>query len=377
MPGLYVHVPFCERKCVYCDFFSTIDGRAPEDRKGFLDACAVEIRLRAGAIGGAEPFTSIFFGGGTPSLLEPREMEALTSALRAHYPIAQDAEFTIECNPGTVDPEKFKGYKSLGANRLSIGVQSFFEEDLRFLSRIHSVSEAEDAIRQARAAGFENISIDLMFSLPGQTPARWLRNLERARDSGVTHMSCYSLTVEEGTSLHAMTAAGGIELPGEDSDADLFRLTMETLESWGYRHYEVSNYALPGFECAHNLGYWRNEDYLGFGPSAHGAWRGRRWWNFSDTDAYCESLLQGKLPVEAGEELTSEIRRLEYMSLRLRSEGIPLEEYRSEFGRDFTADNGAALDRYLKHGLLAIDNGVLKLTPEGFLLCDELCRVLE
>ncbi len=376
MPGLYVHVPFCEHKCIYCDFYSieTFDLHG-----AYLDTVTREIALRSQTdvpVARRAPCTSVFFGGGTPSLLTPVELARVLDALRAGFAVAPDAEITVECNPGTVDRAKLDGFRRAGVNRLSFGVQSFHADDLAFLTRIHSAEDAERAVRDARAAGFENINVDLMFSLPGQTAERWLANLHRALELGTTHLSCYSLTVERGTALSAMYDKGLVTLPGEESDADLFELTMQTLAAEGFHHYEVSNYARPGFECRHNLTYWRHEEYLGFGPSAHSTWNGRRSWNVSSLGAYVEQMSSGTLPVAGGEDLTMEMLREEYIYLRLRSEGIVRGEFRARFGGDVIEENFALVERCLREGLLVLDGDVLRLTPAGFTVCDELCTEL-
>jgi oxygen-independent coproporphyrinogen III oxidase len=388
MPGLYVHVPFCERRCVYCDFYSveTTAAATPDHPgsgsaqgsafAGFVDSCVAEIESRGAELSTDAKFPSIFFGGGTPSLLAPAELERIVGALRGQFIIAEDAEFTMECNPGTVDLEKLRAYRALGVNRLSFGVQSFHDDDLQFLSRIHTAEAAEASIKAAHAAGFENVNLDLMFSLPQQTPERWLHNLERALELGTTHLSCYSLTVEKGTPLYSMVQRGEAATASEDSDAGLFELTMEMLEARGFAHYEVSNYALPGFECRHNLVYWRHDDYLGFGPSAHSTWRSKRWWNTANIMAYQRHLAEGTSPVQGSEELTLESLRSEYIYLRLRSEGIDQADFRLRFGADFVADNDRLIVECLAHGILEKQGSVLRLTKKGFLVCDELCAKL-
>ena len=373
MQGLYVHIPFCETKCIYCDFYSVESERTYD---AFVDALVKEIHLRADATGDAGVFTSIFFGGGTPSLLSPSQLERIVNALVTRFSLSADLEFTAECNPGTVDREKLSGYRSLGVNRLSFGVQSFHEDDLKFLSRIHSVADAGKAVDAAHGAGFGNVNIDLMFSLPGQTPARWMHNLERARELETTHISCYSLTVEKGTPLAVLVDKKLVDLPGEDSDAGLFDTTMETLESWGFRQYEVSNYAKPGFECRHNLTYWRHQDYLGFGPSAHGTWKKKRYWNVSSLQAYMDRLSRKEIPAAGGEDLTPEILRGEYIFLRLRSEGIDLGEFRNLFGIDFLCEHAGTLRGYERRGFVTMSDDRVRLTKRGFLVSDELCAGL-
>ena len=375
MPALYLHVPFCERKCVYCDFYSVESEPRYDD---FVMLLVREIELHALSPQSLlqTPSSSIFFGGGTPSLLSPTQLGAILCALRSNFHIETDAEITVECNPGTVTLEKLRGYRELGVNRLSFGVQSFHDDDLHFLSRIHTSREAEEAILLAHEAGFENVNLDLMFSLPGQTPERWMHNLERARALGTSHLSCYSLTVEKGTPLSGMVERGEVTTASEESDAVLFEMTMDTLALWGFRHYEVSNHALPGFECRHNLAYWRHNDYLGFGPSAHGTQQGRRKWNVSSLKGWSDALRNNTSPVAGGEELTPAILRAEYLYLRLRSEGIDLDEFRTSFQSDFLLDNRSITTRLVNEGMAENLNGVFRLTQKGFLVCDEICATV-
>lgn len=374
MPGLYVHIPFCETKCIYCDFYS-IESFRDYDR--FLSALHSEIALRGRLRLGALRFHSIFIGGGTPSLLSDVQLGGIIEALHARFEFDPQIEVTVECNPGTVTVEKLRGYRAAGVNRLSFGVQSFHADDLQFLSRIHSAAEAEDAVAMSFAAGIKNINVDLMFSLPGQTPERWVQNLERARALGTTHLSCYSLTVEQGTPLARMVERGMVRTPPEESDAVLFELTMETLAGWGFRQYEVSNYALPGYESRHNLTYWRHEDYLGFGPSAHSTMNGRRWWNARSLDKYLAIIDSHTLPEAGGEQLDPATLRSEYIFLRLRSEGIHLPDFTRLFGSDLHSDNRAFIDRCISENILHLEDNRLSLTRKGLLVCDEICAELE
>ena len=373
MPALYVHIPYCDRKCLYCDFYSV---ETFEHFHRFLDSLRDEIRRRSEALAPAVAFDSVFLGGGTPSLLDAAQMDAVLHALRSRFTLTGDAEITVECNPGTVTPEKLSGYRESGVNRLSFGVQSFHADDLEFLSRIHTPQEAEDAVRLARGAGFDNINIDLMFSLPGQTPERWKHNLERARQLGTEHLSCYSLTVEPGTPLARMVMHGMVSMPPVESDAELFEMTMETLEGWGYEQYEVSNYALPGRRCRHNLTYWQHKDYLGFGPSAHSTWKGLRWWNVSNVTSYLELMEDGRLPTAGGEDLSPEMLREEHIYLRLRSEGIDRAEFRALFGSDIVGDNDAFIRHCVSSDLLLVDAASVRLSRGGWLVCDEICAKL-
>lgn len=374
MSALYLHIPFCEKKCIYCDFYSIETFELIDD---FIDSIVTEIDYRSRVIDKSTWFTSIFFGGGTPSLLTPLQLEKITNELHRSFSISSDIEFTVECNPGTIDEEKLRNYKSLGVNRLSFGVQSFHEDDLKFLSRIHTVDEAVGGIEAAHHSGFKNVNLDLMFSLPYQTPEEWLYNLTRARELDIKHISCYSLTVEEGTPLAVMVQNKIVPTASEEHDAALYELTMSTLEDWGYHQYEVSNYAVQGFECKHNLSYWRHEEYLGFGPSAHSYWNNSRMWNASSIKKYLEDIKMKQHAIVGQEELSPEKLRDEYIFLRLRSEGIDLKEFQSRFGSDFIQENNPAIKHYLDTGLMENMNGIIRLTKKGYLVCDEICAQLK
>ncbi|MAT39414.1 MAG: coproporphyrinogen III oxidase [Ectothiorhodospiraceae bacterium] len=372
MPHLYIHIPFCETKCIYCDFYSV---ESTDEKGRFLEALLWELEERAGEAGDTV-FESVFLGGGTPSLLDAGQMERLMNTLRKHYRITPDAEVTTEANPGTTSLEKLRAYRELGINRISFGVQSFHDDDLKFLSRIHTADEARESIANAHEAGFDNINLDLMFSLPGQTPQRWKANLEEARQLETKHISCYSLTVENGTALATMVRNRAVTMPPNESDALLFERTMSTMAEWGFRQYEISNYALPGYECRHNLGYWRLADYLGFGPSAHGTWNEHRRWNVSNLRSYIEACERKELPIAGGEYLTREMRQEEFIYLRLRSEGINSIEYEARFGSDFYTDRGAQLQPLLAGELLIDREGTIKLSEKGILFADEICTRL-
>jgi oxygen-independent coproporphyrinogen III oxidase len=374
MPGLYVHIPFCEHKCVYCDFFSVTDR---SQTVAFVDACVHEIALRAGNVRTDREFTSIFFGGGTPSILEAAQIGRIVEALHGAFKIKAGAECTMETNPGTVDARKLRDFRAAGINRMSIGVQSFFDDDLLLLGRIHSAEEAIRAVADAYDAGFDNMSIDLLFSVPGQTPERWSANLERARSLDVQHLSCYSLTVETATPLYDLVRSGAVRQLPVEADAVLYALTMETLEQFGYEHYEVSNYAKPGHRSLHNLSYWRLEDYLGFGPSAYSTWNDVRWRNASNIAVYTDALGKEKHPVQDTESLTPAQRREEYIFLSLRCEGIDEDFFRSRFNADFAAENRSVITQAMRSGLIEKNGAVFHLTKEGFLLCDELCARLK
>lgn len=269
MSGLYIHIPFCEHKCIYCNFYS-IENLDTKNR--FLNALHTEIDLRYESLIGNEfapkKYDTIFFGGGTPSLLTPLEIGKIIYHLKEKFLVDELAEITIECNPGTLNESYLNGYKDAGINRLSFGVQSFDDEELKFLTRIHSAQQARDAITSAKKV-FDNISLDLIFALPNQSLKKWKENLEEGVTLGTKHISAYSLIFEEGTPLNAMKLNKSVFPLDEDTDADMYSCTMETLNKYGFEQYEVSNYSKPGYHSKHNLKYWLRESYISFGPSAH------------------------------------------------------------------------------------------------------------
>jgi oxygen-independent coproporphyrinogen-3 oxidase len=372
MASLYLHIPFCEKKCVYCDFYS-IENIAPME--DFLAALHHEIDLYA-EYGTRERFETIFFGGGTPSLLTPHQLESILNHLHRTFAIQHDAEVTVETNPGTVTEEKLKAYRALGVNRLSIGIQSFHEDELKFLTRIHDASQAVRCVEFARSAGFDNVSLDLIYALPGQTLARWETTLRTAVALQPQHISAYGLIVEDGTPLARMVQARLVSPKPADEEAEFYEFTMAFLEGHGFEHYEVSNYARPGFRSRHNYNYWRHANYLGFGPSAHSFWKGekrtaRRWWNIPNISQYCSSLRSGKLPILQQENLSSAQLLEEEIFLGLRSDGVPL-----QFLQQHPQASGLFIESLIENGAAMTDNGLLRLTRKGYLLCDEIAARL-
>ncbi len=372
MPSLYVHIPFCQRKCVYCDFYSieTVSLMDP-----FLDALDKEIALAAPA-GEGVSFDTLFFGGGTPSLLAPRELERIMHSFRSAFVIREDAEITLETNPGTASPEKLRDYLSLGVNRLSIGIQSFDENELRFLGRIHDAGEAVRCVGLAREAGCRNVSVDLMYSLPGQTEGEWEKTLSRALALHPDHVSAYSLIVEDETPLARMVSAKLVSPNPVEAEASLYERTMEVMEQAGFEHYEVSSYARPGFRSLHNSAYWSHADYLGFGPSAHSFWRQGngepplRWANVPAVGRYCDSLRKGESPVTMREEVTPAQMCNERIFLGLRSSGVDLRGLGDEFG--LPADRLALAGALVEDGAAVLEGARLRLTARGYMLCDEI-----
>ncbi len=372
MASLYLHIPFCEKKCVYCDFYS-IENIAPME--DFLAALRREIDLYA-EYGTRETFETIFLGGGTPSLLSPPQLESILNHLYRTFTIQHDAEVTVETNPGTVTEEKLKAYRALGVNRLSIGIQSFHEDELKFLTRIHDASQAIRCVEFASRAGFDNISFDLIYALPGQTLARWEATLRTAIALQPQHISAYGLMVEDGTPLARMVQARLVSPKPADEEAEFYELTMAFLEGNGFEHYEVSNYATPGFRSRHNYNYWRHANYLGFGPSAHSFWKAenrtaRRWWNIPNIAQYCASLRSGKLPILQQENLSATQLLEEEIFLGLRSDGVRLQSLQQH-----PQAPGFFIESLIEHGAAMTDNGLLRLTRKGYLLCDEIAARL-
>ncbi|MEO8168771.1 MAG: radical SAM family heme chaperone HemW [bacterium] len=378
MASLYLHIPFCEKKCIYCDFYS-IENISPMD--DFLSALHHEIDLYA-SYGEKESFETIFLGGGTPSLLTPRQLESILTHLHQRFRIDADAEVTVETNPGTVTKEKLAGYRSLGVNRLSIGIQSFHEHELKFLSRIHDSKQALECVRLARETGFENISIDLMYALPDQTKEQWAANLSMAVALEPNHISAYGLIVEDNTPLSRMVSARVVSPKPSDEEADFYEFTMSFMEQHGFEHYEVSNYAKPGFRSRHNYNYWCHKNYLSFGPSAHSFWRegdvARRWFNIANISHYCSSLNSHKLPILTEEVLTDQQLMTEKIFLGVRSDGLNLKTLHKDFERSSSQlkNQASIISALVDNGAATNENDILRLTSSGYLICDEICERL-
>ncbi|MDX1530054.1 MAG: radical SAM family heme chaperone HemW, partial [Rhodothermales bacterium] len=269
MAGLYLHIPFCSQRCVYCDFYFVTTSR---DFGPFTGALETEIEAYGREFGGREPLETVYFGGGTPSLLPLEDVARLLRAVELHFDVSRAEEVTFEVNPEDVTRDYLEGLRALGVTRLSLGVQSFFDEDLRFMNRVHGAAEAERAVDAVRRAGFETFSVDLIFGVPEQPAEHWLANLEKAARMEVPHLSTYGLTVEERTPLHKMVATGRVSPAPDESMRARYLDTMETLRHHGYEHYEISSFARPGRHAEHNQLYWSHANYLGFGPSAHSFW---------------------------------------------------------------------------------------------------------
>lgn len=372
--GVYLHIPFCEKKCVYCDFYSLEN---MEHKDVFVSILIEEI------IAGAKnhslhlrPATSVFFGGGTPSLLSAEQIALIMKTLHEHLPIHPEAEITMECNPGTISKETLLGYKQAGINRLSFGIQSFHQEELNFLHRIHTPEEGKDAVRIAREAGFDNVNIDIIFALPNQTIESWISTLEQAMALNTEHISAYSLIFEEKTPLFAMLQKGLVKPQDEERDAELYALTIDALSKAGYIQYEVSNFAKPGFACTHNRTYWQAKEYLAFGPSAHGFINRQRYWNFRNLKRYFEAVRLHGTGVASSETLTDHNMLYESAFLAIRSEGLSKRRFLSDFGIDIYAVLKDHLDAEIFGEFLQVidlkEDIVISLNASGFAICDEI-----
>jgi len=358
---LYVHIPFCARICPYCAFYKE---RADSSQtKRFCEALLREIET----LGEQFPLEiqTIFFGGGTPTALTTAQLEFLLRGMRERLDLTRLTEWTVEANPGSVSPRKAALLQRMGVNRLSLGVQSWDDELLKLLGREHNAAQAEASFQILRGAGFGNVSIDLMFGLPSQTLAQWEADLRKTIALGPDHISTYCLTYEEDTEFFLRHARGEFREDPE-SDAQFLETTMQMLEAAGFEHYEISNYARPGFESAHNRGYWAGDDYLGIGPSAFSTVGMQRWQNVCDYRAYSDRLLGGSSPIESTEALTPEMKRTERIALALRTrEGISQAELQARPNES---------RQFVELGLLRESNGSFILTSRGKLLADSVAE---
>ena len=375
--GLYLHIPFCVKKCGYCDFLSYPPGEG--EKKAYVSLLRKEIRLWKGKTDC--PVDSVFFGGGTPSLLEGQELEQILECLRDVFVFEKDCEITLESNPGTLDEEKLRDFKRLGINRLSLGVQSFQDDILRFLGRIHTADQALTQFELARKAGFSNINLDLMFSLPGLSMQGWEKTLRRALSLEPEHLSYYGLILEEGTPFYQAYEEGRLGQEDEELDRRQYWYTVDTLAGRGYRPYEISNAARDGLACRHNLKYWSLSPYLGFGLGAHSYFEGRRMENTRDPRAYQRALEEERALSEEGEcpdgffcppcveklhlnTLREDMEEFMFLGLR-KTEGVKLSRFERRFGVDFFQVYPDQVKKLKGRGLLAQEGDRLFLTPRG------------
>ena len=378
--GLYLHIPFCLRKCLYCDFLSAPADRQTIDR--YVRALCAQLSREAD---GCKDYwvDTVFFGGGTPSLLTPEQIADVLACVRACYRLSQDAEITVESNPGTLTPEKLEGYLRAGINRLSMGLQSTFDAELKALGRLHDYRTFVENYHSARQAGFSNINVDLMSALPGQTLSGWLETLRRTADLGPEHISAYSLILEEGTPLYALYQDGGEKapapLPGEEQERLMYEQTKQVLAGYGYRRYEISNYARPGYECRHNIGYWTRRPYLGVGLGSASLLEETRWKVTGDLETYLDFFFPekqtGERPLQdravlrqERQQLTETEQKEEFLFLGLRmQEGIRVGEFRQRFHTGLWDVYGSVITRLQEQGLLLVydDGRRMRLTERG------------
>jgi len=370
--GLYVHVPFCEAKCTYCHF--AIDPRRPDEAREERYLRALLAEMDAAVPGPAE---TLYFGGGTPSLMAAERLARIVDMARSRFALAPHAEITLEANPRDLDRSGYEALRALGVNRISLGVQSLDADALREMGRLHTPEDALRALSDARAAGFDNVSVDVILGWPGETRERWSRTVEGVLAAAPGHVSLYVLEVEGKTLLTHQQRQGQLVLPEDDLVADLYAWTVERLREAGIERYEVSNFARPGFESRHNGRYWDDAPFLGFGMSAHSYRDGRRWWNHATYGEYCRAVEQG-----GGAAAVSGERRLDprerlaeaaFTGLR-RREGIDLAAFRARYGADLLERFGAALHESFTAALIERAGDRLRLTEKGVLLSNEVFR---
>jgi len=372
--SLYVHYPFCLRKCLYCAFNSRTDAPCTADE--YLSGLLREMALRSRMPEKGSSAVTLYLGGGTPSLLEASQVARIVDAAAKNYALAADAEITLECNPGTVSAAKLVAFRMAGVNRLSLGIQSFDDAFLERLGRSHTAGQAVAAFTAARDAGFDNIGIDLIHSLPGQTPAQWQSELEQACELHPEHLSVYGLTVEDGTPFALLEEEGKLTLPDEEESACMYEKAAELLSASGYEQYEIANFARPGFRSRHNSGYWERRPYLGFGAGAHSYLRlpgaGVRFSNAERTEEYLRLLSRGSLPTRESRNLLRDEAMAESLFLGLRlAEGVSLERFQEEFSVSFQEAFGPVCADLFSAGHLEIRDGFLRLAAKARILSNQ------
>ena len=372
MAGIYIHIPFCKQACHYCNFhFSTV----LKGKNEFSESLLKEIDLRKTYLQG-EKIETIYFGGGTPSLLLGNEIKAILDKLHDSFSISSGAEITLEANPDDLSLPFLMELKDLGINRLSLGVQSFFEEDLQWMNRAHSAIQALECISNAKSVGFSNLSVDLIYGSPMLTDSKWKENVDRVIDLKIPHLSCYALTVEPKTALDSMIKKNKLPDIDPDVQARQFLSLIEWLEKAGYEHYEISNFALPGNRSRHNSAYWQSKKYLGLGPSAHSFNGFMREWNISNNALYAQSIAKGIIP-STSEELTAAQQLNEYIMTSIRTaEGTDLDIIKERFGEEAAMETGKKTDQYIRRQLAFKKDKSIILTTEGKLFADRIASEL-
>ena len=366
MAGIYIHIPFCKRRCIYCDFFSTTQS---EKKAEYVHALVRELEMRKDYLGNEE-IETIYLGGGTPSQLSKEELEEIFAHIYKVYKVTPDAEITLEANPDDLTPEYVSMLRTLPFNRISMGIQTFQEETLKLLHRRHTAQQAIEAFIRCREAGFQNISIDLMYGLPGETLETWEQDLQQAIDLHPEHISAYHLIYEEGTALWNLREQNKVEEAEEELSLTLFKTLIEKLTKAGYQHYEISNFCLPGLHSRHNSSYWTGKKYLGCGPSAHSFDGTSRQWNVSSLEKYLEGIRTGQLDFEI-EDLDLYTRYNDFVITSIRTcWGMPLSQLRTNYGETLYNYCLRMAKPHIQQGVLEIKEDTLKLTSEGIFISD-------
>jgi len=366
LAGIYLHIPFCKQACTYCNFHFTTSQRHKNE---FVKAIIKEIDLQKDFLRN-ESVATIYFGGGTPSLLTIEENSLVLEKIRKEFSLEKEIEITLEANPDDITKEKLLGWRDIGINRLSIGIQSFFEEDLAWMNRAHNQDQAYQCIEESLAAGFRNMNIDLIYGGHLLSDERWEENIATSINYKIPHLSCYALTVEEKTPLHKQILLKKTVDVDSDKQARQFLILMERLKQNGFEHYEVSNFSMPGFRSRHNSSYWQGKKYLGLGPSAHSYNGIIRKWNVANNIKYIEAINKGV--VESGTEVLTETQKLnEYIMISLRTiEGLDLEKIKTDWGEDKLTTMKSRLEKFKEQNLVNAAGTTIQLTNEGMLMAD-------
>ena len=372
MAGIYIHIPFCKSKCNYCNFYSVASSKHLND---FISALLIEIELQRNYFDG-EKIETIYFGGGTPSVLSNDSLKIIIEKLQQTFEITSDAEITIETNPNDLDLKKIKEFKQTDINRISIGIQSFFDDDLKYLNRIHSASQAEASVKRSQDAGFENISIDLIYGIPTSTDDKWKQNLDISFALDVPHISSYGLTVEPQTALDVLIKNGRSKPLDEQQNVKQFKLLMQEMKKHSFVHYEISNFCKEGFISQHNSNYWKGRKYLGLGPSAHSFNFKERQWNISNIEKYISSVSGKIIPCEK-EVLSENDKYNEYIMTSLRTMwGCDLKYIEVNYGADNIILLEEKAQNFIESGRMGKENSILTLTDEGRLFADGIAAEL-
>ncbi|MBU8893653.1 MAG: radical SAM family heme chaperone HemW [Bacteroidales bacterium] len=370
MAGIYLHIPFCKSKCAYCDFYSIANNTHIDE---FINAICKEIKLQTEFLDN-EKVQTIYFGGGTPSMLSRNQIERILDEINKHFIVDAHNEITLEANPDDLSKEYLKSLKELGVNRLSVGIQSFDDKDLQLMKRKHSVSQAVRAINNAQDAGFENISVDLIYGLPDLKIENWEKNINEALDLNIQHISAYHLTIEPNTLFHKLSKNKKLNLPTENKSLEQFKRLVEKIEKNGFLQYEISNFAKDGSISLHNSNYWMGVKYLGLGPSAHSYNLTSRQWNISNLRAYLDSISNGKVPFKI-EKLTENEKYNDFVITSLRTMwGVNTEKLKKDFGDKYEKDFLTKTKNLIEKKLLINSGNQFKLTQKGVFISDNIIQ---